>query len=137
MRRILILLASFSMLVLAGCATDKRNDTLTTTLNAYAHAMRWGDFPTALEFVDPKVREEHPLSKLEMGRYQQFKVSEYDEGKGPTPKGQNEVTQVVQINLVNVNTQSERTLTDHQTWRYDAAGKRWWLVTGLPDISRE
>ncbi len=137
MRRILILLASFSMLVLAGCATDQRNDALTTTLNAYASAMRWGDFPTALQFVDPKVREEHPLSALDMGRYQQFKVSGYDEGKGPTPNGQTEVSQVVKINLVNVNTQSERTVTDHQTWRYDAEGKRWWLVTGLPDISRQ
>ena len=137
MRRILTLFVAFSMLLIGGCATDKRNDALTTTLNAYASTVRWGDFQTALQFVDPKVREAHPPSSFEMSRFQQYKVSGYDEGKGPTPNGQNEVTQVVQINLINVNTQSEHTITDHQTWHYDATGKHWWLVSGLPDISRQ
>ncbi|WP_430392344.1 hypothetical protein [Dyella sp. 20L07] len=138
MRRILtLLLVAFSMLLIGGCATDRRNDALTTTLNAYASTVRWGDFQTALQFVDPKVREAHPPSSLDMARFQQYKVSGYDEGKGPTPNGQNEVTQVVQINLVNVNTQAEHTVTDRQTWHYDTEGKHWWLVSGLPDISRQ
>ncbi len=137
MRRILISLVTLTMLLLGGCATDQRNDLLTTTLNAYAHTMRWGDFNSAAQFIDPKVREAHPVPPVEMSRYQQYKVSEYDEGKGPTPNGKLEVTQVVQINLVNVNTQSERTVTDNQTWRYDAESKHWWLVSGLPDISHQ
>ncbi|WP_114239673.1 hypothetical protein [Dyella sp. C9] len=137
MRRILALPVALSMLLLGGCATDQRQDALTTTLNAYASTMRWGDFNGAAQFIDPKVREEHPISSLEMSRYQQYKVSGYDDGKGPIPNGQFEVTQVVQINLVNVNTQSERTVTDHQTWHYDADSKHWWLVSGLPDISRQ
>jgi hypothetical protein len=53
------------------------------------------------------------------------------------PHGKDEVTQVVKINLVNINTQHERSVTDHQTWHYDAEGKHWWLVTGLPDISQQ
>ena len=137
MRRILMSLVALSMLSLGGCATDQRNDLLTTTLNAYAHTVRWGDFNAAAQFIDPKEREAHPIPKLEMSRYQQYKVSEYDEGKGPTHNGEFEVSQDVQINLVNVNTQSERTVTDHQKWRYDAESKHWWLVSGLPDISRE
>ncbi|WP_243050758.1 hypothetical protein [Dyella sp. RRB7] len=137
MRRILTLLVVLSMLLLGGCATDQRSDSLTNTLNAYASTVRWGDFQGALQFVDPKVRDAHPLSTLELARYQQYKVSGYDEGNGPIPNGKDEVTQVVQINLVNVNTQSERTVTDHQTWRYDAQSKHWWLLTGLPDISRQ
>ena len=137
MRRILTTLAAIATLSLSGCATQQRSDTLTTTLNAYASTVRWGDFNTAQQFVDPKLRETHPVSALEMSRYQQYKVSGYDEGKGPTPHGDLEVTQDVQINLVNVNTQAERTVTDHQTWHYDAEGKHWWLVSGLPDISRQ
>jgi len=138
MRRILLtLLAAVTVLMLGGCASDRRDDSLTTTLNAYASTVRWGDFNTALQFVDPKVREEHPLPPLDMSRYQQYKVSGYDEGKGPMPHGQYEVTQVVQINLVNVNTQAERTVTDRQTWHYDTQAKRWWLVSGLPDINRQ
>jgi hypothetical protein len=136
MRRVLIPLVTVSMLVLGGCATDQRKDSLTTTLNAYASTVRWGDFNAALQFVDPKAREEHPVAPLEMSRYQQYKVSGYDEGNGPVPNGQFEVRQTVQINLVNVNTQRERTITDHQTWHYDEASKHWYLETGLPDISQ-
>jgi hypothetical protein len=135
MRRVLIPLVTLSMLALGGCATNKRNDDLTTTLNAYASAVRWGDFNAALVFVDPKVREAHPISPLEMSRYQQYKVSGYDDGNGVVPNGQLEVKQTVKINLVNVNTQAERTVTDQQTWSYDAESKHWYLETGLPDIS--
>lgn len=137
MRRILIPFVTVSLFALGGCASDQRQDNLTTTLNAYASTVRWGDFKGALEFVDPKVREEHPLSTLELSRYQQYKVSGYDEGNGPVPHGKFEVSQTVQINMVNVNTQSERSVTDHQTWRYDETSKHWYLESGLPDISRQ
>lgn len=135
MRRILTMFVVLCTLLLGGCATDQRNDSLTTTLNAYASTVRWGDFQSAQEFVDPKIRAEHTPSSLEMARYQQYKVSGYDEGNGPVPHGKDEVTQVVKVNIVNINTQSERVVTDHQTWHYDAEGKHWWLVTGLPDIT--
>jgi hypothetical protein len=135
MRRVLIPLVTVSMLALGGCATDQRKDSLTETLNAYASTLRWGDFNAALQFVDPKVREAHPIAPLEMSRYQQYKVSEYDEGNGPVPSGQSEMRQTVKINLVNVNTQAERIVTDHQTWRYDQDSKHWYLESGLPDIS--
>jgi hypothetical protein len=137
MRRILLPFVVVSMLALGGCATDQRKDNLTTTLDAYASTVRWGDFDGALQFVDPKEREAHPIPALEMSRYKQYKVSGYDEGNGATPNGQFEVHQTVKINLVNVNTQSERTITDHQTWRYDEASKHWYLESGLPDISQQ
>jgi len=137
MRRILTTLTILATLSLAGCATDQRNDALTTTLNAYASTVRWGDFTTAQQFVDPKVREAHPIAPLEMSRYQQYKVSGYDEGNGPVPAGQFEVHQTVKINLVNVNTQAERTVTDKQTWKYDEQAKHWYLQSGLPDITQQ
>ena len=28
----------------------------------------------------------------------------------------------------------ERIITDRQKWRWDAVAKRWWLVSGLPDL---
>ena len=52
------------------------------------------------------------------------------------PVGEDEVRQVVQIELANVNTQSVRSIVDRQVWKYDEAGKRWWLTSGLPDIAR-
>lgn len=137
MRRVLIPLAAVSLLALGGCATDQRKDSLTTTLNAYASTVRWGDFNQAQQFIDPKVREAHPASSLDMARYQQYKVSDYDEGNGPVPNGQFEVHQTVKINMVNVNTQAERTVTDRQTWRFDQESKHWYLESGLPDISQQ
>ena len=137
MRRYLFPLLALVAMLCAGCATDQRNQALVTTLNAYASTLRWGDFQSAQQFVDPKVREAHPLRSLDLARYGQVRVTGYDEGAGPVPDGENQVRQVVQISLVNVNTQSERTVVDRQSWRYDPDKKRWWLMSGLPDITRE
>jgi hypothetical protein len=51
-----------------------------------------------------------------------------------TPDGM-QLEQVVEIRLVNVNTQVERTIVDHQRWTFDPANKVWWLVSGLPDFN--
>ena len=135
MRRLSILLFALFVALGAGCASDVRNQALITTLNAYANTMRWGDFQSALQFVDPKVAAEHPLSALDLQRFQQVRVTGYDEGAGAVPDGENRVRQVVQISLVNLNTQSERTVIDRQSWRYDPQTKHWWLTSGLPDIT--
>jgi len=137
MRRLLVLAVLLFTLLVSGCASDKRNQSLTNTLNAYAGVVRWGDFGNALQFVDPKVRAEHPPTPLQMSRFEQFRVTGYDDGNGPSPSGENEVRQVVAISMVNNNTQAERTVIDRQTWRYDPEKKRWWLTSGLPDITRE
>lgn len=137
MRRTLSLLAVSSFLLLAGCATSQRSDTLTTTLNAYGSTLRWGDFQSAAQFIDPQLRAAHPVSKLDLERYQQVKVSEYDNGAGPVPAGETDVQQTVHISLINIHTQTERSIVDHQTWHYDEKSKHWWLTSGLPDITQD
>lgn len=137
MLRIFKILAVTSLLALAGCATQNRSDTLTTTLTAYASALRWGDFQSAAIFMDPKTRADQLPSALDLARYKQVRVSEYDAGNGPVPAGNDQVQQLVHINLINLNTQSERSIVDHQTWRYDEATKHWWLTSGLPDITKQ
>lgn len=133
MRR-LLLLASIALLC-AGCATDRRNQALIGTLNAYANALRWDGLQSGLQFVDPKLRNAHPPSALDLARYQQVRVTDYDDDGGPVPSGENQIRQVVQISLVNLNTQVERTVIDRQQWRYDPVGNHWWLTSGLPDIT--
>jgi hypothetical protein len=137
MRRVLSLFAIATMLVLAGCATQKRADTLDTTLRAYASAVRWGDFQSAAIFLEPKTRAEHMPSALDLARYKLVQVSGYDAGNGPVPDGENQVRQIVHINLVIVSSQSERSIVDRQTWHYDEASKHWWLTSGLPDITQQ
>ena len=137
MRRLLVLVVLLSTLLLSGCATNKRNEALTNTLNAYGSVVRWGDFGSALQFIDPKVRDEHMPTQLEMARFDQFRVTGYDDGGGPAASGENEVRQVVAISMVNNNTQAERTVIDRQTWRYDAQTNQWWLLTGLPNLNAD
>jgi hypothetical protein len=135
MRRIALLLLALTISLLAGCAADVRSDSLNHTMNAYASAVRWGDWPGARGFVDKDYAADHPMSAVEESRLGQLRVTGYDEGSGPRPDGDNEVVQTVSINVVNINTQSERTVVDHQRWRYDAEKHKWWLMTGLPDFS--
>lgn len=137
MRRVLSIFAVATMLLLAGCATQKRADTLTTTLSAYASTVRWGDFQGATVFLDPKTHADRTPSALDLARYKLVQVSGYDAGNGPVPDGENQVRQVVHINLINVSTQSERSIVDRQTWRYDETTKHWWLTSGLPDITQQ
>ena len=54
----------------------------------------------------------------------------------PTPVGDFEVRQTVEIGLVNVNSQQARSIIDRQVWKYDKENKVWLLTTGLPDITR-
>jgi len=114
---------------------NSKADVLNTTLNAYANALRWGDFEQALSFIDADTLKEHPLSELDKERYKQVRVGSYTE-RPFVPSGKGEVKQIVEIGLVNINTQTERVIVDKQTWRYDEKTKRWHNVTGLPDITQ-
>lgn len=136
MRRIAGSILLSTTLLLSGCATDKRNDSLAHTMIAYANAMRWDGFEAAEQFVDPKVREKHPLTELDRERFKQLQVNDYDDGNGPLPAGENEVRQTVRIGLTNIHTQSVRTIVDQQLWHYDAEKNKWWLETGIPNLNQ-
>ena len=125
--------------LLAACATTElrsRQTLLTDTLRAYGATIRWGDVARAQEFIDPKVLAEHPPTELELARFRQVQVTGYEEGT-PVPVSDTEVRQTVEIGLVNVNSQAARSVIDRQVWRYDEAGKHWWLMSGLPDITQQ
>lgn len=134
MSRLPVMLFSLSVLALTGCASQQRSDSLTTTLAAYGGTLRWGDFQTAAQFIEPKMRAEHPMSALDMARYKQVRVSEYNDDAGPVPVDDFDVQQTVQISVINVHTQAERSIVDHQRWHFAQKTKHWWLTSGLPNI---
>ena len=136
MRRIVGPILLSSMLLLSGCATDRRSDALTHTMIAYANAVRWDGFEAAELFVDPKLRDAHPITELDRERFKQVQINDYDDGNGPVPAGENEVRQTVRIGLTNVHTQEVRTIVDHQLWRYDPDKGKWWLETGIPNLNQ-
>lgn len=125
------------MLMLGACASNmkSRETLLTETLRTYAAAIRWGSIEQAETFIDPEYRAAHPLTALDLERYKQVRFTAYND-RAPVPVNENEVRQVVEIGLVNVNSQSSRSVVDQQVWKYDEEAKRWLLTTGLPDITR-
>lgn len=132
-RLVFVALAS----TLAACASDPTSGkakALDDALRGYASTVRWGDIEQAESFVDPEYRAAHPLSSIERSRFQQVRVSGYNE-QPPQRTGEDEVKQDVEIVLINENTQGVRSVIDRQTWRFDVKENRWWLSSGLPDIS--
>jgi len=138
MPRLPALLVAASMLVLGACASTtmrSKANLLDEALRGYAATIRWGDVAQAQAFIEPKRLAERPPSTLDLERFRQVRITGYTV-QSTQPVGEDEVRQVVQVDLVNVNTQVARSVVDHEVWKYDEAAGRWWLTTGLPDISR-
>ena len=135
MRRMIAMAAMTALL--AGCAnlsTHAKDEARDETLGSYASTLRFGDFAGAWQFVDPKVRAEHPLDAAARKRYSAVEVGGY-ETDGPSAIDANTIRQTAQISLIVKSSQASYDVVDHQTWKYDPESKRWWLESGLPDIT--
>lgn len=125
------------LLVLAvlssGCAsTGKQHSALERAQYAWSGAVRWNDFQTAWQLVDPEYRAAHPASELDFARYEQVQVTSYrDTGAQAGPET---ATREVQIGVVNRHTMAERTVRYTERWRWDATAGTWWITDGLPDF---
>ncbi len=129
------MVACLVLLGIAACsgAPSKMNPR-DAALTEYAAALRWSEFDQALAFVDPETRLNQPMSDLERERLKQIQITGY-EVKQREAGADGSITQRVEIRLISKNTQVERVVTDLQTWRWDAAGKRFWLTSGLPEFN--
>jgi hypothetical protein len=134
MSRLIVFLA---LGLLAGCAAPKakKSDLLDATLESYAAAIRWGNVEDAVGFIDPETLKAHPLTNLDLERFHQVRISGYA-AQPARPLGDHQVAQMAEVVVINNNTQAVRSVIDRQIWRYDEKNKRWWLVTGLPDITQ-
>ena len=123
--------------LLAGCATNQRQKSaLDEAQYAWSAAIRWGDFEGAYNLVDPKLREEHPLTDVDFSRYKQVQISAYRD-LGGSPLASGEIVREIEIGVINRNTLAERTVRYRESWRYDEAAKTWWLTSGLPDLWKD
>ena len=133
-RSIRLLLAAAALL-LAACATQRgAQNLLQATLYDYSAAIRWNRFDAAAGFLDPEQLAKKPLRTVDMKRYDHIQVTSYtvQGSEHPSP---DELRQLVELRLVNRHTQVERVVIVHEVWRHDADAKRWWLTSGLPDIT--
>jgi hypothetical protein len=122
--------------LLAACSgVGTQKNALEETLFHYAAAVRWGEVEQILAFHDPKVLEENAPEPLALERWRQLRVTGY-RSRGREPQADGTVMQFAEIEFVNRHTQTSSALLDREQWRYDEEAKRWWLVSGLPDLDR-
>lgn len=121
------------LFLLAACASlGPKVEGLQKAQYAYSAAIRWGDFEGAWTLVDPKYREEHPMTDLEFERFKQIQVSGYRDLAEQA--GEDTAAREIEIGVVNRHTMDTRSIRYTERWRYDAEAKTWWLTVGLPDF---
>ncbi|WP_421568378.1 hypothetical protein [Stenotrophomonas sp. PD6] len=119
--------------VAAEKLTKKQRRELEEVQIKYDSTMRWGTAEDALPYLDPEYTKAHPLTDLELRRFEQVKISSYRAGENvPMPGGR--VGRSAEVRVINNNTQAERTVRVNEIWRWDAEGKRWLQASGLPDL---
>lgn len=136
MRRRTVLLGLAATLLLSACTgVGTKTDVLQRTLFAYVGAVRWneGNIDAALGFIDPLYLEKNPVTELERERFRQVQISGYYV-KGSQQIDETTYGQRVEVRLVNIHTQAERSVIDNQIWKWDEKTEHWWLTTGLPKI---
>lgn len=127
-----LMLALLPVPVLAA-GSNLSDKALQAALKIYGNAVRWNDFEKARESVDPLLRVPGGFSEADETYYKQFQVSGYLL-KSAERTDLNSYSQRVELRIIDVASQTERTKTDRQTWRYDPVVKRWWLTSGLPKL---
>jgi hypothetical protein len=132
-KSLLTLVLALLLALLAACDSTGGTRAKVTAMDEYAAALRWNEIERALAFVDPAVQSARPLTDLERERYKQLQVTGYEvKSRRDTPEGG--VEQSVEVRVVNRHTQQERIVTVQESWRWDAAAKRFWLASGLPSL---
>ena len=131
-----ILIPLLLLCLLAGTAEarSKKDKMMDQVLLDYAATLRWGGFEQGIAFIDPAVREARPIASVDLNRYRQVRVSYYRQ-QSPVMVSKTEIQVLAEIGIINNHSQSERSVIDRQTWRWDEKLKRWWLMTGLPVIT--
>jgi hypothetical protein len=133
MKRLPTLLLLLLCALATACGGARTRTPAEDALTAYATALRWSDFDSAVALIDPATRSSPVLAPEERAQLAKVKVTGY-EVKSHVLLPDGNLEQTVQIRVVDEDTQKERILLDHQRWRPDPTGKLWLLVSGLPEF---
>ena len=135
MRLIQSLLLLLLVSLLAACASmSNEQDLLNRNQYAWSKAIRWAEFESAMNLLDPLKREDHALTDVEMARYKQVQISHYRDLASRPGEDEHSAQREIEIGVINRHTMAERTMRYTERWRYDAAAKSWWIEGGLPDF---
>ena len=93
---------------------------LQVSLKAYASAVRWNDFETAYASTDPTLRATEGFTENDEAYYKRFQISGYSLKSSAFADPQT-YNQRVELRIIDVASQTERTHIDRQSWRWDPA----------------
>ena len=129
--------AIFLLALMTACASsNKQAKTLDLTLTEYEKVVRWSQWDLAASNIAPDYLRENPITRLDMDRLRLFRVTQYNVRSSIPYDGGLALRQVVEIGMFSKNRAVERTLIDEQEWRYNAERQRWFLHSGLPDVTK-
>ena len=99
------------LLVVAGCASvNQQGDKLDQQQYAWSGAIRWGEVEGATNLIDPKVRDERPVTDLELERWKHIQVTSYRDIGSDRNLEKGTAVREIDIGVMNRHTMAERTV---------------------------
>lgn len=130
---ILIVLALFiSVASLSGCASKKKNQTLSTfdeTTRLYGRLLRWREFEGAVNMIR---HQDESSVEVDIDAYEDLRVTDYEIKK--VVMGEDLKTAVVEadISYYFETTNAVEKIRDTQNWWYLEDAEKWFLDDDLP-----
>jgi hypothetical protein len=120
-----------TVVLLTACSTTgDKVDRLDQTLRAYESALRWAQFDTAYSFHKWDSAEQATVPAY----LKSIRVTNYNVANRTFNEENMTAKQIVIIKFYNEDDARERTLEDHQTWKYFPDQNRWYLTSMPPDF---
>lgn len=112
-------------LTLQACSHDTFFMKIESSLSGYGSAIRWGLYQKASEYLAQR-------QALNLASYKNLHVTSYDPIYRHEFDDHETIEQTVEIRYYLETDRVEKSITDHQTWRYDQDKSAWLLQSGLP-----
>ncbi|MCI0654844.1 MAG: hypothetical protein L0Y39_10260 [Methylococcaceae bacterium] len=114
--------------VIAGCASEKKMESMDTTLRLYERSIKWGSY------ADAQSLSAKPEPQERLDRYKEIKVISYEVLRQEIVGDFEQINQIVDIKFYHEQQGKIETVRDTQVWIYDKDREIWVLQTGLPDF---
>lgn len=130
-----VLVALLLGVLLASCGTLPKDRKQQETLDLFRQTMRFSEYEAMVGFIDAEFLEENPITRLELRRLEQFKVSGYKIRSVVSSDDGEMITQVIELRFYNIRTASERRVLYREEWQWHKDISSWRLHSGLPMIT--
>lgn len=111
----------------AGLAELGQQGAYQDTTKAYAHAMRWSDFDTAMIFVrQPDAASLEALKNI--------KITTYEVKHNLVVQDGTRIRQIASVAYFKNSDMLLKSISVEETWEFNQEDEQWYLVKGFPDF---